>query len=144
MWPTIHRVEHRLDPFAELNRLHRQMNRLFHTAMDQATEFPPVNIRGTEDEVLVSAELAGVDPDKLELTVDGRVLTLAGERPTDMPQDAGVVYRHERQTGSFMRTVRLPFDVDQNRIAARYEHGILHITLPRSEATKPRKIAISS
>lgn len=144
MWPVINRFEHQLDPFAELNQLHRRMNRLFQSAMDHSAEFPPVNVRGTADEVVVSAELPGVDADKLDLTVEGRVLTLAGERSAGPQDEKWVVYRQERLSGSFMRTVRLPFEVDNDRIAARYENGILHVTLPRSESTKPRRIQISS
>ena len=144
MLPVMNRFEYQADPFTELNRLHRRMNRLFQTAIDRSTEFPPVNVHGTEDEVVVSAELPGVDPDKLDVTVEGRVLTLSGERPAPAGDDKQVVYRQERSTGAFMRTVRLPFDVNNEQIAARYEHGILHITLPRSEATKPRRIQIAS
>lgn len=144
MWPVMNRFEYQLDPFTELNRLHRRMNRMFQSAMDHTAEFPPVNVRGTADEVVVSAELPGIDPDKLDLSVEGRVLTLAGERAAAAQDEKWVVYRQERSTGAFMRTVRLPFDVDNDRITARYEHGILHVTLPRSEATKPRRIQISS
>lgn len=144
MWPVINRFEQGLDPFAELNRLQRRMNQMFQSSLSSSAEFPPVNVAGTADEVVVSAELPGVNPEKLDLSVEGRVLTLSGEHAAEQRDENWVVYRRERPSGSFMRTVRLPFDVDPDRISARYEHGILRVTLPRSEAAKPRKIQIAS
>ena len=144
MWPVMNRFEQRLDPFAELNRLQRRMNQMVQSSLNSAVEFPPVNVAGTADEVVVSAELPGVNPAKLDLSVEGRVLTLSGEHAVESRDENWVVYRQERPSGSFMRTLRLPFDVDPDRISARYEHGILRVTLPRSEATKPRKIQIAS
>ena len=144
MWPVMNRFEQRMDPFAELNRLQRRMNQVFQSSLSSAVEFPPVSVAGTADEVVVSAELPGVNPAKLDLSVEGRVLTLSGEHASESRDENWVVYRQERPSGSFMRTVRLPFDVDPDRISARYEHGILRVTLPRSEATKPRKIQIAS
>lgn len=144
MWPVMNRIEYRLNPYAELNRLQRRMNQVFESSLSSAAEFPPVNVAGTADEVVVSAELPGVDPAQLDVSVEGRVLTLSGKHTGEPRDESWTVYRQERPSGSFMRTVRLPFDVDPDRIAARYEHGILRITLPRSEATKPRKIEIAS
>jgi len=144
MWPAINRWDVGVDPFSELNRMHRQMGRLFDQDDPRGARFPAVNVRGNSDEVRVSAELAGVDPAKIELTVTGDTLTIEGDRPADQLGDNEEVYRRERLAGHFVRTVRLPYEIDNEKIAARYEHGVLKITLPRSEAAKPRRIQVQS
>lgn len=145
MWPLIsNQWSNRIDPFTELNRLQRQMNRLFDTSLHRATDYPAVNISGNESEIRVVAEIPGMDPDKLELTVNGNVLTIEGERTAEAVDENSAIYRQERGTGRFARAIRLPYEADNEKITARYQHGILTVTLPRSEATQPRKIAIKS
>ena len=144
MWPIINQWDRQVDPFHELNRLHREVNRLFDGAGPGGSSFPAVNVRGNAEQVVVSAEVPGINPDKLDITVSGNTLTLEGDRVVEELSEKDVVYRRERPTGRFVRTVRLPYDVDQDRITARYEQGVLRVTLPRSEATKPRKIAVEA
>lgn len=144
MWPIMSRWELDTDPFRELQRWHRQMNRLFDGGRSTSGNFPAVNVWGNAEEVRVAVELPGVDPDKIDITVTGNTLTLEGERPADTVSEQDVVYRRERVHDRFLRTLRLPFEVDNNKIAARYVNGILRITLPRSEETKPRKIQVQS
>lgn len=144
MWPTISRVDMRVDPFRELDRLHRQMNRFFDGVSSGSPEYPAVNVWGNKDEVRVAVEMPGVNPDKIECSVDGQVLTIQGERAADHLGEKDVVYRRERMDGSFARSIRLPFDVDNDKIAARYEQGVLKMVLPRHESTKPRKIAVQA
>ncbi len=144
MWPVVSRWELDADPFLELQRWHRQVNRLFDGGRTYKREFPSVNVWGNADEARVAVELPGVDPDKLDITVTGNTLTIEGERPVDTVGEQDVVYRRERVNGRFLRTLRLPFEVDNNKIAARYVNGILRISLPRSEETKPRKIQVQS
>lgn len=144
MWPIMSRWELDTDPFREMQRWQRQMNRLFDGGRSAAGDFPAVNVWGNADEVRVAVELPGVDPDKMDITVTGNTLTLEGERPGDAVGEQDLVYRRERVHGRFLRTLRLPFEVDNNKIAARYVNGILRITLPRSEETKPRKIQVQS
>ncbi len=142
MWPIVNRWELEADPFAELQRLHQQVSRAFDGGRYVPGDFPALNVWGNADEVRVAAELAGVDPEKIELTVSGNTLTLEGERAPDPVGEDDAVYRRERADGRFQRTVRLPYEVDNEKIAARYTNGVLHIDLPRSETTKPRKIQI--
>ena len=145
MWPLISNPwSSRVDPFTELNRLQRQMNRLFDTSMHRTADYPAVNILGNESEIRVVAEVPGMDPDKLELTVNGNVLTIEGERAAEPVDEQTAIYRQERGTGRFARAIRLPYEADNEKIAARYQHGVLTVTLPRSEATKPRKIEVKS
>jgi HSP20 family protein len=144
MWPNINRWEHRMNPFAELDRLQRQMNQLFDSTSGRyrVSDFPAINLEGNDEKVHVTAEVPGIDPANLDLSVTGNTLTIKGERADLDQQEGDVLYRQERPVGRFMRTIRLPYEVDNSGIEARYEHGVLHITLPRSESTKPRKIQI--
>ncbi len=144
MWPVMNRWDAGLEPFQELNRLQRQVNRLFDGTLGGTASFPALNVWGNGEEVRVAAELPGVDPNKIELTVTGNTLTIEGERPETKLGEKEEWYRQERPVGRFARTVRLPFEVDNDQIAARYEQGILKVTLPRHEATKPRRINVES
>ena len=144
MWPVMNRWELETDPFRELQQWQRQMNRLFDGGRSVSRAFPAVNLWGNADEVRVVAELPGVDPGKIDLTVTGNTLTIEGERVPEAAGEQDVVYRQERVNGRFLRTLRLPFGVENDKIEAHYESGILRITLPRSEETKPRKIQVQA
>jgi HSP20 family protein len=144
MWPILNSWEMGTDPFRELQRWQRQVNRLFDGPRGLSREFPAVNVWGNANEARIAVEVPGMDPEKIDLTVTGNTLTIEGERPAESVGEKDVVYRRERLDGRFMRTVRLPFEVDHDQIAARYENGVLYVNLPRSEATKPRKIQVQS
>jgi len=131
----------------EMNRLQREMNRLFE-GVDRGwapvAGFPALNVWMNEEGAVVTAELPGVDVKDLEISVVGETLTLTGERKAeDLPKDA-VVHRQERGIGKFIRTVELPFSVESNKVQATLEKGILRILLPRAEKDRPRKIAIKA
>jgi len=133
-------------PFEELRSLQREMNRLFDgydsgTAMSR---FPALNVWGNEENVVVTAELPGLQPDDLDISVVNNQLTIKGERKSDKPSENAVCHRCERDTGRFVRTVRLPFTVESSKVSARYENGVLTIYLPRHEATKPKRIEIKA
>lgn len=144
MWPVIPRFEMELDPFRELNRMQRHIGRLLDGYREEASVFPSVNVWRDGDNAVVLAELPGVDPQSIDVTVTGNALTLQGERKPDSVGEGEVLHRQERGFGSFVRSIRLPFEVENENIEARYENGLLRITLPRSEDTKPRKIQIIS
>ncbi len=134
-------------PWREIERLQREMNRLF---ADRATGFTPrvatgypaMNIWTNEEGGIITAELPGMSPDDIEISAVGETLTLSGERKSDEPQEDGRYHRRERGYGKFSRTIQLPFQMDADRVEAIFEKGVLHIALPRAEADKPRKIAV--
>jgi HSP20 family protein len=133
-------------PFEELRGLQREMNRLFDgyesgTAMSR---FPALNVWGNADSVVVTAELPGLQSEDLELSVVNNQLTIKGERKSDKPAEDAVCHRCERDAGTFVRTVRLPFAVENDKVTAKYENGVLTIALPRHEATKPKRIEIKA
>jgi HSP20 family protein len=142
----------RWQPFTPLwNQVHQfqnEMNRLLERWNDGGgvrglvSSFPPVNVWEDADQVMVEAELPGIDPKELEIHVSGgNQLTLKGERKPFTPEK-GVVHRQERGFGSFSRVVTLPFDVDPDKVDARFENGVLLIKLGKHESAKPRKITV--
>ncbi len=119
------------------------MNRAL-TASPVTVEFPPINIwLGPEDAVL-AVELPGVNPEKLELSIDGDIMRICGSRFVEEDKGVENYYRRERNYGSFTRVVQLPFAIEAAKVEATYEKGILQILLPRAEAEKPKKIAVKS
>lgn len=104
--------------------------------------FPPLNVWEECDNLVVEAELPGVKADDLDISVVGDELTIKGRRSGG---DEGVTYhRRERTTGEFVRVLRLPVEVDANRIDAALNDGVLLITLPKSEAAKPRRVEVKA
>lgn len=134
-----------LDPYAELSRLRNEMNRLFTgNAPAFVQTYPAVNIWVGDQEITITAELPGIDPEKIEISVLGDNLTLAGSREVESLQEDETYHRQERNGSRFSRTLQLPFRIDASKIEARYEKGILKINAPRAEEDKPRKIAIKA
>lgn len=138
------RFDWTLDPFRELHRLQREMNRLFADFLTPAEQFPAVNLWTSPDEAVLMAEIPGVDPKDVDVSVLGNVVTIEGERKADASVPEENYHRRERETGKFMRSIRLPFEVEADKVQARIENGVLRVVLPRKESTKPRRIAIQA
>ncbi len=132
-----------LDPFSGIQQLQREMDRLFSGYTPAVEQFPALNLWISQDEAVLAAEVPGVDPKDVEVSVVGNVVTVAGERKADASAPAAEQHRCERECGAFSRSARLPYEVEAEKVQARYEHGVLRITLPRKENTKPRRIAIT-
>jgi HSP20 family protein len=98
----------------------------------------------TEQAVEIYAFAPGLDPAKVEVSVDKGLLTVAGERPSALPEssDKVSVYANDRFAGSFRRVVSLPEDVDAARVEASYRNGVLKIVVPKRESSKPKRIEI--
>jgi HSP20 family protein len=105
--------------------------------------YPPVNVYELNDEFLITAELPGVAPESLELTVSGGILTLKGERsgPAGISDDR--FRRHERVWGAWQRSLSIPERVAEERVSAEFNEGILKIRLPKAVEIKPRHIPVS-
>jgi|WetSurMetagenome_2_1015567.scaffolds.fasta_scaffold1184676_1 HSP20 family protein len=133
------------DPMTDMQRLQREMNRLFSGAAElYAHDFPAVNVWSGENGLVVTAEVPGIDPEKLDISIVGDSLTLSGVRERVVLKEGESYHRQERSQGRFTRTLQLPFHVDAGKVEAKYEKGVLHITLPRAEVDKPKKIKIKS
>lgn len=136
------------DPFAVLRR---EMNSLFDDfftdverppALALPAFSPKVDVKETDGELRVTAELPGVDEKDVELSIDGSTLIVKGEKhATARAENEGVLHA-ERTHGAFQRALELPVEIDANAVQARLEHGLLVISLPKSEKAKPRKIEV--
>ncbi len=136
-------------PWREFERLQREMNRLFSDTASSimprvAPGYPAMNIWTNDEGGVITAELPGLSPDEIEISVVGETLTLSGERKADAPGDDVHYHRRERGYGKFSRTIQLPFQVDADKVEALFEKGVLHVSLPRAEADKPKKITVKA
>lgn len=137
-------------PFAELDRMSRQMDRLASavfgrpaTSWMAAKVFPAVNITEDPDKYYVRAELPGINADALDIQVQNRNLTIAGERTIE-PEGENVRYhRRERDAGKFSRIISLPGDIDANKVDAKMVNGVLTVAIAKLESSKPRQITVS-
>lgn len=132
----------------EMDRIQREMNRMFRSTegvqLHPAPNFPAMNIWANENGQLITAEIPGVEPDELEISVTGEILTLSGLRKPEMIGDETTWHRRERGYGRFKRSIQLPYPVQSDKIEASFKNGVLNISLPRAEQDKPRKIVIKS
>ena len=132
----------RRDLWGELSRVHDEFNRLLNFGNTAAGL--PVNLWADEQAIYAEVDLPNLDVANLEVTVqDGHELTIKGERKP--PEVSNAVWvRQERSFGQFARTLTLPVLVDADKVEAKYEEGVLKLTLPKHEAAKPRKIAVKA
>lgn len=137
----------RWDPFRELNSL-GQLGRFFDRFPESPTTTsawaPNVDIFEGENELVVKAEVPGIDPKDVELNVEHNVLTISGERKLEFEDKKENYHRVERAYGSFSRSFSLPRLIDETKIEAQYKDGVLTVHIPKHEKAKPRQIKISA
>ncbi|WP_227272059.1 Hsp20/alpha crystallin family protein [Roseobacter weihaiensis] len=139
-YPTYTR---RSDPFGMMRSMLRDVNRFIPTNSDQSV-FPAVNVWQGDDAVAVTAELPGIDPSDIDISVKDNVLTISGERKAPDVPDAARWHRNERRFGKFTRAIRLPFAASDDKVEARMTAGVLRIVVGRPDEDKPRKIEIKA
>jgi len=133
---------------SEFSGLHRHVNRLFSEVADdrctrtRAQGYPPINVWASDTDLTVQIEVPGVDHEKLDISVLGDTLTIAGAQELANAREGSELLHCERSGGEFSRTIRLPFEVASQEIEATYDRGILEITLPKAARAIPQKIAI--
>ena len=137
------------NPWREIEQMQNDMDRLFNrmTRFDRpaiAPEFPAINIWANEEGLVVTAELPGVNPNDIDISVVNETLTLSGMRQPDTLEEGDKYHRRERRHGKFSRTFQLPFAIEADNVEAVFENGVLHVSLPRAEAEKPKKIAVKA
>ena len=134
-------------PFGELERIRREMDRLFNEVSTGTEPFfsrayPAVNITEDGENFYVRGELPEVKPEDLEVAVvEGRLL-IRGERKLGTEEKSANYHRREREGGFFRRIIALPARVNSEKVVARVKNGVFTITLPKSEEAKPRKITV--
>jgi HSP20 family protein len=136
------------DPFQELDRLQRQMDSLFQNVAGRGRQsrragvYPLVNISEDQEHIYVRAELPGVNPEDLDITIKEQHLVVRGERKIPTEEKNANYHRRERESGFFRRVLRLPAQVDANKVEAACKEGVLTITLAKPEEVKPRQISV--
>ena len=145
-----------LEPWSLLDRFNQQLNQLGYS--DKALSSndsdysnivtshwrPAVDIKEEADRFLITADLPGVEPKDIEITMDNGVLTIKGERKSEVRDEKEGYKRVERVSGTFYRRFSLPDTADAERIEAKGNHGVLEVTLPKHEKVQPRKIEVKS
>jgi HSP20 family protein len=146
----------RWEPFRDLVGLQDRMNRLFDDSFRGLTRgsadddwalggtwAPAVDIFEQDGNVVLKAELPGIDPKEVDIRLENNVLTLRGERKVDDEVKRESYHRVERAYGTFSRSFTLPSVVDQEKIKADYHDGVLTLTLPKREEAKPKQITVN-
>jgi len=140
-------------PFREVSRLRDEMDRLWQdffgsgrrALRPRAEEWiPAVDISDTADKVTVKVEVPGMDAKNIEISLSGDTLTIKGEKRAEKEEKGENFYLAERSYGSFARSLRLPAEVDADKIEATYNQGLLTITCPKKEVVKPKQIEIKA
>ena len=133
-------------PFGELERMRRQMDRLFEGLSGQgqrvtAGVFPLVNLTEDKDSFFVRAELPGMSSSDLDIQATSTSVSITGERKIPAEKEARY-HRREREAGRFARVVSLPHEINPDKVEAGLVNGILTVKLPKAEVAKPRQISV--
>ena len=118
---------------------------LFGENMSALEWAPALDVHETDNDFVINVELPGIDPKDVELTIDNNVLTVRGEKRTERKEDDQRRFHIvERTYGQFIRSFRLPKDVDESKIEANFEHGVLTVAIPKTALPQPKRIAIGT
>jgi HSP20 family protein len=138
-------------PLEQLTRLHDEMDRMFaapFTELSRGGQFfnqwaPALDLFEDKDNVFVKAEIPGMKKEEIEVSLHENALTISGERKVEQKHEEAENYRSERFFGRFSRSVVLPVPVESEQVKASYKDGILTVTLPKSEQSKPKQIEVN-
>jgi HSP20 family protein len=139
----------RWEPLREINTIQGEVNRLFNTFFDtpvSASErrwLPAMDLVETEDHFLLRADLPGLSEEDVQIELEDNVLTVSGERKSEHEERKEGYHRVERAYGRFTRSLTLPEGVDAEAVEARFDRGVLEISIPKPEERKPRRVAIN-
>lgn len=131
------------NPWSEIEAIERIFGDAF-TEPEKARNTPRTEHWVKDDTAHVVVELPGVPADEVDIAIEGRTLTVSGQRKAPELGEGETWHRRERWHGDFKRSYTLPFNVEQDKVAASFHNGVLEISLPKAEAEKPKKIAISA
>jgi HSP20 family protein len=142
----------RWEPTREINTIQQEVNRLFGTLLDSQGDagapgrrwIPAMDLVEEGDHYVLRADLPGLSEKDVHIEVDGNVLTVSGERSAEREQRKEGYYRVERASGHFSRSLTLPEGVDPEQIKANVENGVLEVTIPKPEQSKPRRVEVEA
>lgn len=130
-----------------MSNLRREIDRLFEDVGGTSPGgrwMPAADVREDDDSIDIDIELAGIDPDDVDVNVENGILTVSGEKRTERKEGKeGQFHSVERRYGSFVRSFQLPQGVDESKIRANFDHGLLTVEIPKSALPQPRRIQIS-
>jgi len=129
-----------VDPLMDMGEIKRSVL----SDMGEGYTYPAMNVWRTQNESVVTAEVPGVDPKALTLTVAGDLLTIEGERKIEDIGQNDVYHLRERSSGKFSRTVRLPYEVEKDAVKASCANGVLRITLPKAKKLESKQIPVEA
>ena len=143
----------RYEPWNAMRQLQNEMSRVFDSAVAGAEDgsnvvtsrwTPAVNIKENSEQFVLTADIPGVEPEDIEVTMENGVLTIKGERKLETREEGDNGYRRvERAYGSFYRRFTLPDTADAEAISASGKHGVLEVVIPKRAALQPKRIAVS-
>ncbi len=138
-------------PMNELSTLRKEMDKLwedFFGERDLLTRtegwIPAVDVSETKDAIIVKAEVPGMEAKDIDVSLSGDMLVIKGEKKEEKEEKDENFHRIEMRRGSFQRAIRIPVPVESDKIEAKYEKGILKITLPKKEESKAKKIEVKT
>lgn len=145
----------RWDPFERVVPMREAMNQLFdESLMENFIRVRPfagngartlaLDVRETDDELIVEGSLPGIEPENVDISVSGNVLTIKGEYDQEKDKESGRYHYRERRYGAYQRTIALPMEVDTSRSLASFKNGVLTLTLPKVEETKVKHIEVKT
>lgn len=136
-------------PFRELERMRREMDRLWDSFFEPRRKgeeigewLPSLDVAETKNEIVVKAEIPGLDPKDIDISLTNEMLTIKGEKKQEKEEKEENYHLIERSYGSFTRSIRLPKEVQSDKISASYKNGVLKVTLPKSEEAKKKEVKI--
>jgi HSP20 family protein len=138
-------------PFRELERMRKEMDHLWDSFFEERPRlkaeevrewFPSLDVAETKDSLVVKAEIPGMDPKDIDISLSNEILTIKGEKKQEKEEKEENYHLIERSYGKFIRSVRLPGEVKSDKISASYKNGVLNIILPKSEEAKKKEVKI--
>ncbi|ROR34566.1 Hsp20/alpha crystallin family protein [Inmirania thermothiophila] len=144
----------RVDPWNMLTQLQNEMNRLFESrlGLDEGANgrvvtadwIPAVDIKEEDQRYVIHADVPGVDPKDIEVTMENGILTIRGKRELEREEEREGFKRVERARGTFYRRFSLPDTADAEKIAASMKNGVLEVVIPKKEQVQPRRITVQA
>ena len=132
------------DPFRDLSTIEDEFDRLMGRAYSRSAWVPALDVRETEDLFEVTVDLPGMAPEDVSVTFEASVLTVSGTRHFSREETQETYHRIERSYGTFARQIKLPRTADTEKIEASFDKGVLTVTVPKTEAAKPRTIEVKA
>jgi HSP20 family protein len=146
---TVWKPFRELTPFRDFERMRREMDRLWDSFFEtgpragEAGEWiPSLDMAETKNELIIKAEVPGIDPKDIDISLSDGLLTIKGEKKQEREEKEEDYHLTERTFGTFARAIQLPTEVQSDKIEATYKDGVLRITLPKSEEAKRKQIKI--